>query len=272
MLARGLMFVHLKAGLGQPPLAWLGCNEADDPFYTSADDETQENREVFTVYGLRRDVQKRLAEIRTDLDTFADAEAYALMLSGYRMTMAQFTKSIQDFETTDVPTVAWKFLAVERSATGSSDIDETARLLRLLGTARHRTFKVLRYSPALTLGVLIASLGVLAALVGATSEMLVRVVSTIGLDDSSRTLLASVRRPGLALLPTFALIVGLVILLVVGLVILRTHLRANLRLGIRALAATLGVPVAIVAWLHLWTFDRLYRRLGGVSRSPPRPT
>jgi len=35
---------------------------------------------------IRKDVQERLAAIRTDLDSFTDQEAYALMTSGYRKT------------------------------------------------------------------------------------------------------------------------------------------------------------------------------------------
>src|SRR5690606_14215169 len=41
---------------------------------------------VLTKYNLRKDVQQLLASIRTDLDAFNDAEAYALMYSGYKMT------------------------------------------------------------------------------------------------------------------------------------------------------------------------------------------
>ena len=41
-----------------------------------------------------KEIQGRLAGIRTDLDTFSDAEAYALMLSGYRMTGFEFGRCI----------------------------------------------------------------------------------------------------------------------------------------------------------------------------------
>jgi hypothetical protein len=39
-----------------------------------------------TSYGIPNNVQKALSKIRTDLDSFHDAEAYALMYSAYRQT------------------------------------------------------------------------------------------------------------------------------------------------------------------------------------------
>ena len=40
-------------------------------------------------------MQERLAGLRTDLDSFSDAEAYALMLSGYRMADAELPAAYQ---------------------------------------------------------------------------------------------------------------------------------------------------------------------------------
>ena len=45
-----------------------------------------------TGFGVSASVQRKLAAIRTDLDSFGDAEAYALMASAYRMTEEQFGK------------------------------------------------------------------------------------------------------------------------------------------------------------------------------------
>ena len=45
-----------------------------------------------TGYGIAIDIQRRLAAVRTDLDSFNDIEAFALMTSGYRMTDRQFAR------------------------------------------------------------------------------------------------------------------------------------------------------------------------------------
>jgi predicted acylesterase/phospholipase RssA len=71
---KGLFFVHLKKDLAQEDIAWVGCPESDPP--------SQPNQ---TPYGIDRDIQRCLAEIRTDLDSFTDVEAFSLMLSGYLM-------------------------------------------------------------------------------------------------------------------------------------------------------------------------------------------
>jgi hypothetical protein len=74
---RGLFFIHLKKDLQTLPLDWTKCN---DP--TVFPQQTVST----TPYGVDRDLQRKLAAIRTDLDSFTEVEAYSLMLSGYLMT------------------------------------------------------------------------------------------------------------------------------------------------------------------------------------------
>jgi hypothetical protein len=73
----GLFFLHLKKGLDANPLPWIGCR--DEKY--GANDEDQP-----TAYGVNRRLQRLIAGIRTDLDSFTEVEAYALMASGYLMT------------------------------------------------------------------------------------------------------------------------------------------------------------------------------------------
>ncbi len=73
----GLFFIHLKKDLETLPIDWIEC---DDP--TIAPHEASST----TVYGVDKDLQRKLAAIRTDLDSFTEVEAYSLMLSGYLMT------------------------------------------------------------------------------------------------------------------------------------------------------------------------------------------
>jgi predicted acylesterase/phospholipase RssA len=79
---QGLFFIHLKQDLQTHPLDWINC---DNP---SPDSPSPH----FTDYGIDRSQQRRLAEVRTDLDSFTEVEAYALMASGYQMTKYQLTE------------------------------------------------------------------------------------------------------------------------------------------------------------------------------------
>lgn len=73
---KGLFFIHLKKDLYQESVAWSGCDDGGIPL-------SQQNQ---TPYGIDRDIQRCLAELRTDLDSFTEVEAQSLMLSGYLMT------------------------------------------------------------------------------------------------------------------------------------------------------------------------------------------
>ncbi|MBI2925406.1 MAG: patatin-like phospholipase family protein [Verrucomicrobia bacterium] len=64
-LLRGLMFVHLKEALGSEPLDWIACRDKSDPV----------RKDPLLPYGIQRDVQRKLAAIRTDLDSFSETEA-----------------------------------------------------------------------------------------------------------------------------------------------------------------------------------------------------
>ena len=79
---QGLFFIHLKQNLQSNPLDWIKC---DNPTPGS-------KLPLLTDYGIDRSQQLRLAEIRTDLDSFTEVEAYALMASGYQMTKYQLTE------------------------------------------------------------------------------------------------------------------------------------------------------------------------------------
>jgi predicted acylesterase/phospholipase RssA len=76
----GLLFVHLRQGLD------IGrVQPAGEP----AGRATADARPEMTDYGVAKDMQRLLSSIRTDLDSFTDIEADALMLSGYLATGRQ---------------------------------------------------------------------------------------------------------------------------------------------------------------------------------------
>ncbi len=68
-ILRGLLYVHLRQDL-PGVLAESSAPRSD----------------AMTRYGMRQDVQARLATLRTDLDAFSDLESYALMESAYLAT------------------------------------------------------------------------------------------------------------------------------------------------------------------------------------------
>jgi predicted acylesterase/phospholipase RssA len=75
-LLKGLMFVHLKKDLESLPVDWI---DTKDPSRTPPPAQ-------LASYGVDKGIQRCLAAIRTDLDSFSEVEAYALMTSGYLMT------------------------------------------------------------------------------------------------------------------------------------------------------------------------------------------
>jgi hypothetical protein len=82
-LVRGVMFLHLKKDLEARPVDWYKCPNPS----------IVQPQRPLTGYDMRRDVQERLAAIRTDLDAFSDAEADAQMLGGYSMADQQFAET-----------------------------------------------------------------------------------------------------------------------------------------------------------------------------------
>jgi len=76
---QGVFFIHTQKELDPKPLDWIGCQDIK-PATPSA---------KITSYGIAKDLQKKIAGLRTDLDSFTEVEAYALMASGYLMTEQQ---------------------------------------------------------------------------------------------------------------------------------------------------------------------------------------
>src|SRR5262249_1153295 len=106
-LVRGLAFMHLKKGLESDSVDWIG---RQGPTVT-------EFRTPLTAYGVQKHVQRRLAAIRTDLDSFSDTEAYALMLDGYRMLDRELQSGALDIalagsQRNSGTGSGWRFLAV----------------------------------------------------------------------------------------------------------------------------------------------------------------
>ncbi len=156
-LLRGLMYVHLKDEIEGTRLDWRGCKEARDP------DEAVAKDSSITSYLVPKDIQKLLAGVRTDLDSFSDAEAYALMISGYGMTARRFPAELLEGSggKDDEPT-NWQFRAIEKELNGATV--KGRDLKKLLKAASYRAFKIWKLNPRLRTLARALAIGVVAFL------------------------------------------------------------------------------------------------------------
>jgi predicted acylesterase/phospholipase RssA len=239
-LLRGLMFVHLKKDLDVHPIDWLGCN---DPYKPEDHCRGDTGHPALTRYGMRKYVQHKLADIRTDLDSFSDMEAFALMTSGYRMTEHEFARTIQDLPAATGEPSDWRFLSIERALRPDTDPEEHERLMRVLDVACNQGFKVWRLSPGLTVvGLAIAALG-LAQWVWAVWTWRSAPLVTVGQLASA------------------LLVAGAVFLGANALMRLIRYRKTLGEMGIGFGMATIGFLAALA---HLHVFDKLYLRRGRV--------
>jgi predicted acylesterase/phospholipase RssA len=242
-LARGLMFIHLKKDLEVDPVPWLGCEDSQE---ASDDASPIDGRGPLTSYGIRKDVQRRIAAIRTDLDSFSDKEAFALMMSGYRMTEHQFPRSITGFPPPPDEKPAWRFLEVEPFLNNPERSDDgRPHLNKILDAASGKGFKVWKLLPSLKILSVLLALVAIAGLAWVISRCWASTLLTVGGAASAILGLAAV------------FIAGPVI---VGMVRYRKTL-TEIGMGI---ALTLFGYAA--ARLHLRHFDRWYLQLGSVAR------
>ena len=151
-LLRALMFVHLKRDLPADQVAW----ENVPPHLKESDFiPKRDASQGATSYNINVDMQRKLAAIRTDLDSFSDAEAFALMSSAYLMTRAQFTGNKPCVEGFTVPKVPgpWRFLSVAPAlappAASPATDAERKSVAKLLDVGGSGAFKIWKLSPVL---------------------------------------------------------------------------------------------------------------------------
>jgi predicted acylesterase/phospholipase RssA len=249
-LLRGLMFVHLKKDLGDRPVDWIG---SDEPYTVLYDVRPAAEVSVQTSYGISKKVQNCLAAIRTDLDSFSEAEAFALMTSGYLMTEQEFREGkIKGFpgpteqEFKDRPD--WEFLKIREvmEVSHPTDHENISRakleLIKQLTAGALRGFKIWK----LKLGLRYAALALIVLLAFVACSLIY----------------------GLWSLFTFRVLVVILGTIVVGLLI-RKLMGRIVRLGDLALRVIIGISVGSIGWfaalIHLWTFDKWFKwngRLG----------
>ncbi len=105
-LLHNSMWVHLKSGLTGDPVNWIDMPEPDD-----------QTTGGVTPHGIATSVQRRLADLRTDLDAFTDNEAYCLMCAGYAtidhaLTDQRWVELLGACQQTKTD---WSFLALKKA-------------------------------------------------------------------------------------------------------------------------------------------------------------
>jgi predicted acylesterase/phospholipase RssA len=240
---RNLMYVHLRQEIPTRSIGW----STDE---VSIDEDQFSNgsaaNDTWTSYGVRTDVQSALSMLRTDFDTFHDAEAFALMTSAYCMTEAALHRDFADFIHSDpADDTTWRFLQVRDLLTGPRPPRE---LLKLLRTGQGRFFKVWQLFPVL----FVIPVAILAA---------------------AALLLYHWRSHGFHVDITIGEILGSIFL--AGIVVIAQRLagkwlarliRYRQTLGQLALTLVAAVVGPIAVWVYSVPLNWLYRRAGRLDR------
>jgi predicted acylesterase/phospholipase RssA len=233
-LLKGLMFVHLKKDLESMPVDWI---DSQDPSILPRPDQ-------LTSYGVDKGVQRRLAAIRTDLDSFSEAEAYALMTSAYLMTETALAAPIIGFPVPPAPRQTWTFLDIEPLMKEAGD----SPLRRQLTVADKLFLKVWLLTRWLQLGAGLAVLTLL-VLLGFAVHGSWRSEFSVSISVAS-----------------IVLAIGTVALSLAGLGIVSKLI--NYRKTVQDVLIGLGMVTVgfAVARLHLHVFDRIFLAQGRLAR------
>jgi predicted acylesterase/phospholipase RssA len=230
---RNLMFLHLKKELEVNPIDWIGC---EDPSEFGKDQPNRGNAE--TDYGILRAVQKNLAAIRTDLDSFCDTEAYALMTSGYRMADFEFKKQFPNFPLSEDDPPKWEFLAVEQFMKYPSKFGS---ILNLLNIGSQRAFKIWRLNLPLKITAWVLGILSLILLLWACWKWSSVALITLGTIGSTVSILIA------------GAFVGKTVMGVV-------------RYRDTVMEIAIGIGMSLLGWIfariHLHVFDKWYLRIG----------
>ena len=239
-LLRGLMFLHLKQDLDGDPVDWV---DTEDPYEGSEESRPASRRGPLTSYGIQKDVQRLVAGLRTDLDSFTDGESYALMTSGYRMTEHDFPRSIDGFPVADQP-IDWPFLRIEQLMRQK---DGSGKLRRMLEVGASIPFKIWILSKPLLYSAIVLLLGLAAGFfwLAWTYPTFPLLTITLGMIGGTAVV---------------ALATALVGKNVVRIVRFQETLK---QIAIGVVMATVGWLVALI---HLHIFDKIFLQVGKISR------
>lgn len=247
----GAMFIHLTKDLESPAVAFAGSSKQPAP---PPSDRTE--------YLVDRVVQKQLAEIRTDLDSFSDAEAYGLMMSGYLMAdhallQEKCAPTLLSVANVNDPPVAWDFRRVENALTAPGSADNL-RMRGLLKASKQLAGKVWRQVLALQL---VAGAGGVALIAWV-------VVNRHAIAASLKTATAIPRVTWQNALIGAAALAAIVIVRY----FFDKVLQYQKRIGQFLLGIGLATVGFVAAWLHLTIFDQIFLWHGRWDAPPAPPS
>ncbi|HEX2120797.1 MAG TPA: patatin-like phospholipase family protein, partial [Thermoanaerobaculia bacterium] len=238
----GMMFIHLTMDLEAEAISFAGAKDSEEVAHVEPPAKT--------TYGVDVRVQRQLAAIRTDLDSFSDAEAYGLMMSGYLMTQKALC------EDRCAPTLPrnekpgdWRFLRVKEALTEIGS-DDNQRMHRLLKAACKLSFKIWFQSKVL---LIVSILLGLAAAVAAGRGLVALWQDGFTLAVTSRQIIIAALAAG----GVFA-----------ASKLLDKFLHYQKRIGEFLLGLGLATGGLVVSWLHLTVFDQLFLWYGQWKPKP----
>ena len=252
-LVRSFAYVHLKKGLDGEAMNWEKCEELS---------EAPPRRDnPLTDYGIRKDIQTLLAGVRTDLDSFSDIEAYALMTSGYR-AMGQDASCLQGIPMDSGPPSDWDFLKVEDGMTQNKH-PMYHRLKQHLSVSPSLFLKVWKLHPVLK----VVSWAAGAVLLVAFIYWWRSCPDCTPLASLFEMTLGKLTRDGIVMILLGLLFAYLVTALLGSKQGNRLLAVVNYRDTLRRIGISLVVSplVSIFALLHLHVFDRMFKKLGRVE-------
>ncbi|WP_341328443.1 patatin-like phospholipase family protein [Methylotuvimicrobium sp. KM2] len=245
-----VFFVHTRKDLTPQPLDWIGC---DNP-------RGQTDEEHLTSYGVSKDLQEKIAGLRTDLDSFTEVEAYSLMASGYLMADRQLKDLDQrhkaernpgtwgDFDIQAAPQRDWEFLKLKAILAEKPDQQATKQRMDLafqLQVGGSLFFKAWHLVSGLKIAAFVAIgllLWVMIELVAAQWNSVVFSMSVGGLIVVLLGLLAALFLPAIKWL--------------------------NPKEEVRSIVIKVAIALTgyLMAKLHLLLFDRLFLKRGRLAR------
>jgi predicted acylesterase/phospholipase RssA len=236
---KSLLFLHLKQGLEVEDRDWINCRNPKQ----LAEQELRDRRADLTGYGILKRFQRMIAGIRTDLDSFNDTEAFALMTSGYNMAAQDVETAIEGVPI-DNRLHEWEFLQMAPALKDSSD-KNVENLLKVAGKGLLKIWELSTTLRVLKLLLFFATgAALLTALVFWHDEPLFSV----------RGMISAIAVLGLTI--------------VLGKVGLTWVLKVfNARKTAHQVLVGLGLSIAgwFGTWLHILVFDRMYLRKGKIE-------
>ena len=244
-------FMHLLKGLPGRAVSWIGPDgRPAEPIKKERQPDPPPES-----FGVASEVQELLSNIRTDLDSFTDVEAYSLMLDGYRMSGAEFqkTKKIQEL----VSTENFSFPLNHRFLRLAPWMEKPSpAYLKQLRVGSGQVLKIFRLSLPVTVvtGIAVGFLffGLWKQSGPWIREQLARPITLGGL-------LMTVGMIALGFVPLLSRASN-------AFRFFRSPLEYAVRFVVRALLPALG---SIFVAIHLFIFDRLFLRQGKVERLKP---